>query len=844
MPTWRGTRETEARGGEMTNSTVSADAESSRRGYHIEIFLISFAALLLEVSYTRIVSFKLFYYYTYLVIGLALLGIGAGGVLVAISRRLRRAETDTILLWGLLLGAASVGIGYAVVAMVRTDTLRIWDYGTSASISGLARLLIICLAMFASFIAVGVMIATLFGRRSAQIGRLYFADLVGAGLACAVVVWLLGSIGPPATILLAGLVLALAAIRIAVHLRSRTLAVGAALAIILAVGTAFPSLLPYQRTDTAKEDVNESGHVWSWSALFRVDVYDVSPDVRLLLHDALFGSGIWRWNGDPASLTRFDSDSRSFPFVAAEKAPDDVLIIGAAGGNEILASLYHDAGHIDAVELNPVTHDLVTDDFADYDGHLAEHPRVNYVLDEGRSYLARGNRKYELIWYPATDSYSATNAATSGANVLSESYLYTSEAMVESFKHLRPGGILAAQFGEFNYQARPNRTTRYVATARHALRERGIEDPSRHILVTTQPSEGDAAFSTILVKETPFTTAEVDRVLSALGSVPGAKLRYAPGHPVTGESVTDVATVPNDELEEWYDSYRYEVRPVTDDAPFFWHFTPFDSVLSNFNDPIEAGDAEIALGERVLLLLLGVAILFAAVFLLLPFVAIRRVWTGFPRKGRSAIYFSAIGLGFMFFEITLIQRLTLFLGYPTYSLTVTLASILIFTGVGAFLSGRYRHGATRVGPLLIAAIAVLTVFYQFGLPPMTDALLGWPLAGRVLLAFLVLAPLGICLGHFMPLGLGAVAGLTEYPREYVAWGWAVNGFASVVGAVLTTILAMVFGFRTVLFLALAAYVIAIVALRGLARVVTAPVPAAQQPPAPALPRVPTPASPG
>ncbi|MBA2325975.1 MAG: SAM-dependent methyltransferase, partial [Actinobacteria bacterium] len=167
--------------------------------------------------------------------------------------------------------------------------------------------------------------------------------------------------------------------------------------------------------------------------------------------------------------------------------------------------------------------------------------------------------------------------------------------------------------------------------------------------------------------------------------------------------------------------------------------------------------------------------------------------------------------------IVLIQRLVLFLGYPTYSLTVTLASLLIFTGVGALLSGRYDPRSGRVVRGLLGAVAALTLFYQYGLPSLTDALLGWPLAGRVVVAFVVMAPLGICLGTFMPLGLGAVAGLTEHPREYVAWGWAVNGFASVIGAVLTTILAMAFGFRTVLFLAFVVYAIAVLALRALLR---------------------------
>ncbi len=337
----------------MAESTGPAQADTPRRGYHIEIFLISFAGLLLEVSYTRIISFKLFYYYTFLVIGLALLGIASGGVLVAISRRMRRASTDAILMWSLLLGAASVGVGYLIVAVTRTDSLTLWDYGTSDSLTSLARLVLICLVLFASFIAVGVVLATLFGRRSDEIGRLYFADLVGAGLACAVVVWLLGSIGPPATILLAGLIMAGAGVRIAVRRRSRVAPVGAVMAVLLAVAVVAPSVLPYQRTDESKADLRDSGHAWDWSAVFRVDAVAAVPNALTLIHD----------------------------------------------GNEVLASLYFDAGHIDAVELNPVTYRFVTQKFADYDGHFTDNPKVNYVNDEGRGYLARSDRKYGLIWY-------------------------------------------------------------------------------------------------------------------------------------------------------------------------------------------------------------------------------------------------------------------------------------------------------------------------------------------------------------------------------------------------------------------------------------------------------------
>ena len=129
-------------------------------------------------------------------------------------------------------------------------------------------------------------------------------------------------------------------------------------------------------------------------------------------------------------------------------------------------------------------------------------------------------------------------------------------------------------------------------------------------------------------------------------------------------------------------AYPRDISPISDDSPFFWHFVPFDSVIRNIFHPLSAQNPEDSIGERVLLLLLGVSVLYAALFLLAPFFFVRKEWRSLPAKGISAVYFAALGLGFMFFEITMIQRLVRFLGYPTYSLTVTLASILVFTGIG------------------------------------------------------------------------------------------------------------------------------------------------------------------
>jgi hypothetical protein len=539
----------------------------------------------------------------------------------------------------------------------------------------------------------------------------------------------------------------------------------------------------------------------------------------------MLGSVIKKWDGDIASLGdesfNFDNDPRSFPFDLLGAPPENVMIIGAAGGHEILASLYYEAQNIDAIELNPLTHDLVTDRYADYGGNVADQPGVNYVNGDGRSFLARSDDAYELIWYPAPDSYSASNAATAGAFVLSESYLYTTETIEESLEHLTDDGIIATQFGEINFEEKPNRTTRYVATVREALERSGIEDPSQHVLVATSPSGGTTSLSTVLVKRTPFTPDEIDTFVTQDGAVEGNAIQYAPGEEQLDNPVTNVLTLPGGDLDAYLDDHPFDVSAISDDGPFFWHFARFGDVLADFGDPIDRFDPEDSIGERVILLLLAIATVMAAVFLLLPFVTMRKVWHELPRKGTSAIYFTALGLGFMFFEITLIQRLILFLGYPTYSLTVTLASLLVFTGVGALMSARFKGRVESVTKVMAGVVVVLGLAYLFLLPILTDALLSTPLAVRVVVAFLVLAPLGMLLGMFMPLGLGAVSALTDHGEEYVAWGWAVNGFASVIGSVLSTIIAMIFGFNVVLALAMVVYLVALAALRHLQRPVAA-----------------------
>lgn len=786
----------------------------------LAIGVVSLAGLLLEVGYTRIVSYKLWYYYTYLVIGLALLGIGSGGVVVAVVRPLRRWSTDRVVGVFSTLGGLSIAAGYFVVARLPVDTRAIWDYGTGASFRNLALLGLICLVLFASFVALGVMVSVLLGRAGDDVGRLYFADLAGAGIACLVAIPLISRLGPPALVWLAALLFVAVGIP---SLRVRWARVGAVvLAAVLVAGVVGrDGLLPDVKVEATK--IGGEGALFSgWGPVFRVDVLDAGDDaVRLLAHDGTFGSGIHRFDGDTAAaLAEYEHDPRATPFDILGDPPERTLIIGSAGGNEIVASLAFGAPFVEGVELNPVTVGLLENTFAEYTGNLTERPDVRITQGDGRTYLARSDTPYDLVWFVAPDSYAATNAASSGAFVLSESYLYTVEMIEETLRHLTDNGIMVVQFGELDLEGAPNRTSRYIVTAREALRRLGVDDPREHLLLSGYLTDETGDLSTIVLKRTPFTPEEVERFSTGLAAIPGSVALAGPGVTTSPLFVGQLAAAPEDALDGLVDSYPRDISAVTDDAPFFWHFSPFGDVVRDLDRPIFVSDPEVSIGERVLLLLVGFAAVYAAVFLLLPFALDRRRGgSTMPGAATAVAYFAALGLGFMLFEITMIQRLTRFLGFPTYSLTVTLASILVWTGLGALATGRLRAATAARAPLLaLGALAVLTVLYQLGLDGLTDALQEQGLAVRVAVAFAVLAPLGFCLGMFMPLGLrvvGAAGG--EAGDRYVAWAWAVNGFASVVGSVSTTMLSMTYGFRAVQWGAVVVYAFAVAALARLRR---------------------------
>ena len=782
------------------------------RPTYFAIFAISLAVILLEISYTRVFSFKVYYYFTYLIIGISLLGLGAGGIFVTLSKRMRSTPLSVLVPLSSVAAGLMVAAGYLLIAPLPLEVSVLTAFG-------IAKLAVASLLLFLPFMLAGVAITSILSSHPGEVHRLYGADLLGAGLGCAVAVPLLYGLAPPGVILVSALILAAAGIPMALPLEQTALRfaplVGTGVIALVPVvlgGLPDPAVDPHKTLKTSREE----GRVLhtDWSPVFRIDVTEHpagDPNLHLIEHDGQLGSTLHRFDGDVSSLDRFDSNPRSYPFQVLPKSPK-VLIIGSAGGHEVLASLYFGAEHVTGVELNPATLALLREHFADFSGHLPENPRVTFVNAEGRSYLKRRDETYDLIWLVAPDSYAAMNAASSAAFVLAESYLYTAEMIRESLAHLNPGGVLCAQFGELDYERKPNRTARFLRSARLAMTEAGISDFGRHVLVATNPELHPFALSTILLGRSAFTPDQIQRFVRNTPRVPNARVRQAPGIASEKDAVGKIIRLPDAQLDGWIRSQPYDLSPVTDDAPFFWHFVRFRDAFRDPSHGSNALDWEDAIGERILAVLLLLVTAFAAVFMLLPLIALREVWRGIPYKANAALYFAALGMGFMLIEVSLIQMLTLLLGYPTYSLSVTLFGLLIFTGIGSLLSERLRWSRARTLQALAGALFLLVAFLQLGLPALIDGIIGAPLAVRVGLAVVVIAPVGLVLGSFMPLGLETVAGLTSHSREYVAWAWALNGFFSVITSIASTILAMSFGFQVVLGLALLIYVVGIAAL--------------------------------
>ena len=380
--------------------------------------------------------------------------------------------------------------------------------------------------------------------------------------------------------------------------------------------------------------------------------------------------------------------------------------------------------------------------------------------------------------------------------------------MKDYISHLNEGGVLS--IGRF-LMLPPRESLRLVTVAYRALEEMGVKDPSKHIIVLAfLMGKSDLHMSRVLVKTTPFTSEEIEVYEIAGFTRPEIKVLYKLGmktNPINPFSVFLNLKSPSDR-EDFYTSYPYNLTPVYDDKPFFFEYYKWGSFLSYLANPGRGGQlgANKPIGLIILTTLLIQVFLLSLLFILFPLWKFKKASLQVPKKWHLIGYFSLLGFSYMLLEISLMQKFILFLGYPSYSISVTLLGLLLFSGLGSLFAGYIKMPLRRLATIALLLIVLINIVYLIILSPIFNIFLSSTLTVRVIITLLILAPLGLLMGIPFPTGLKE---LKAENSSFIPWAWGVNGALSVFASVLAIILAMGLGFKIVQAIAAISYLFAI-----------------------------------
>jgi hypothetical protein len=813
------------------------------------VALVSCTLLMTELALTRIFSVVMYYHFAFLAISIALFGVSASGVCAYVMRRrLERWSTDQLLGWTALLYTACT-----IVALFFLVRLRV---GLNYSPRNLALMLTIYGLAALPFFSGGLTVTLAITRLSSHINAVYASDLIGAAAGCLVLIPLLDRLGAPGVVLTAAVLSAVAAALFAPRDgRSRIVSIGASMIAVALAG---------QLSGIAVFDVAVTkGHLGDrvlfskWNSFSRIGVYERThgdwslsyayrgplPDTRYMDIDSAASTPILGVKPDlsNAEYLRYEltalvyhlvgargadavgalglgasrpvPDSSSPLALSAQLAPSTqplaptpagftALIIGPGGGRDLVSALVFGASHVDGVEINPIiADDVMRNRFRDFSGGIYTNPRVRIAVDDGRSFVRRTPDSYDVIQASLVDTWAATAA---GAYTLTENTLYTVDAFNDYLDHLNETGVLSITRWVAD-------GLRLVSLAQEACEARGWSAADRLAIVR------HGRVATFLLKRAPFTAAEVSQ-LQGVAARMGFDILYAPNtatgpdENVDGTQTADYARlIQAPDRTQFYRDYRQDIRPTTDDRPFFFHTTKLERQFSvAFSKTMLFGN-----GLSALLTLLGISATLVLLFVVGPLVLTDR---GAQRPARWLfwlVYFGALGAGFMLIEVSILQRFVLLLGHPVYSLTVTLFSLLLGTGLGAAWSRRLDdRSLRRTGLAAVAAVAALAVVVMLISTPIVNWAIPFGRSTRMLIAVALLVPMGVALGVPMPTGLRL---LHRSAPQMVAWAWGINGAMSVLGATLAIFIAMNWGFQVTLLAAAFTYLLGIAALRAAAK---------------------------
>jgi hypothetical protein len=799
----------------------------------IALLCISASSLAYELILMRLFSIVQWYHLAYMVISIALLGFAASGTLLALVQRSKSsplADEDYVRL--LLLTSFTLLIFivlsfYLAQRLPFTPFELVWQKKQYVYLAGYYAL------FFIPFFLAGCFIGLNFMRFKQRVARVYFYNLSGSGAGVAIAFLSFYAVAPERLLLICG-ALALSGFFFSAIERASSKAyvalfiIGASflLAWLLAGGIPL-RISPYKGISKALQLPGAVLEYELFSPLGLVQVVDAPslryapglsltfnqgppPQKELFVDGSSYGA-VTNFMGDISRLQFLDYSTYSVAFHAF--SPKRVLALNPGGTTSFLDALYHSADHIQVVEPHPGIVRLLQGPLKSFSqGIYNQHSRIRVAVASPRGFIAGDAGSYDLIELGLIGSWGGVGG---GIYATGENYLHTKEAFKGYFEHLEPQGILSASA----WLTSPPRTfLKLLTLALETLESNRAEDPSRSLAAIRSWATG-----TVLIKKGGFTSEQIARIRDFCERR-AFDLVYYPGidraeanrfnvldNPIYFEMLSQLLHA--DATDELYGGYMFNIQPPTDDKPYFFHFFKLASLPFLAKTLGKEWIPFLEWGYVILWATLLQTLIVAPLLMFLPlvFIGANRKSNSPPAKGGIALYFSMLGLAFMFIEMGYIQKFIMVLAHPIVALALVLCIMLIFSGMGSLVSARIHEGK-RLIPF--AALLLLSFTSLVFLDGILKALLPAPLIVKCIAAVILLGPLAFFMGMPFPMGLQLVS---DRQSSYIPWVWAVNGVASVIAPVLGSLLSVCLGFRMVMLFSALLYGLAGWTLQFIAR---------------------------
>ena len=775
-----------------TSPRQKISVPGSRRAWpqiYFGVAATSLATLILELALTRVFSVVYFYHFAFLAISIALFGLGAGGVF-----------SYVVASWSGLL-YRKIGM----IASLNAATIVI-SLSFLLSRSGSLSTLELIAAYFVSatpFLLSGTVMSLVIGDTIGRVNRVYFFDLIGAAGGCAVLVPLLNWIGAPNTILVAAVLFAVSAaiwFHVAGSARGRAVTVLLGLLLVGLITLNAKKHLIDVKFAKGQQLVNEE--FVRWNSFSRIALKRQDDGARVIIIDGDANTYLAQLDLDhltPQQRFTLAYHGQGFPYLLRPAAK--TLIIGPGGGWDVARALASGSKDVTGVEINPIiATDIMRKQYPNYSNNLYFRPEVKIRVEDGRSFVRRSTERYQVLQATLVDTWASTAA---GAFALSENNLYTTNAFVDYLSHLTPDGVMA--FTRWGFDP-PRESLRIVSLAAAALRELGEKDPASHIAVVREDADKLrqwGSLDTILIGRHPLTAVDLERLRTGAETA-RMQVIYQPG---TALDTPFRSLLTSADPARFFETYAFDVRPVSDDRPFFFYTVqPRDLLAFVLSGSRANGDYKINSALPVLFGLVAISLLATAVMLSLPPLVLGH---RLPRE-RGALpallFFLSIGAGYIIIQVALIQKFVLFLGHPTYALTVIIFAMLLSSGCGSYASKRLiRDRYSRLTKTLLF-IFCANILLALVVSPICEGGVALPFALKVLITIALISPLGFAMGMPFPTGLAKIG---ETMPASVRWAWAVNAAASVLGSAAAMFLAIYLGLQITLMLGSACYLAAL-----------------------------------